>query len=104
MTNPEKHIIIFSPKAVTRDTKPDGVFQRAIHFGESIVLRNLVLPPFSFFGATTEDGLPVTGTRDEIFLNHGWNRDKLCLLPRADLFQYGVAFLEDDYEETAPKE
>ena len=67
MTNPEKHIIIFTLKATTRDTKLDGVFQRAIHFGVSIVLRNLVLPPFSFFEVTIKDGLPVTGKRDEIF-------------------------------------
>ncbi len=51
---------------MTRDTKPDGVFQRAIHFAESIVLQSLVLPPFSFPEVTIRDGLPVTGKRDEI--------------------------------------
>ena len=80
MTNHKKHIIIISPKATTRDTKLDGVFQRAVHSGESIVLRNLVLPPFSFFEVTIKDGLPVIGKRDEIFLNHGWNRDKLLFI------------------------
>ena len=67
LTNPEKHIIIISLKATTRDKGFDRVFQRAVHFGESIVLQSPILPPFSFFGVTTEDGLPVTGTRDEIF-------------------------------------
>jgi hypothetical protein len=55
LTKEKIKYIIFSPKATTRDTGFDRVFQRAVHFGESIVLQSPILPPFSFPKVTIRD-------------------------------------------------